>query len=177
MLYVIGERRIELRGTHHYVAPNATVIGSVILEHECSIWFNVVIRGDCDVITIGERSNVQDGAVLHTDPGIPMRIGARVSIGHQAMLHGCTLGDGTLVGIKAVVLNRAAIGRECLIGANTLVPEGRIVPDRSLVVGIPGKVVRTLTEAEVAHIRSNADDYAGHAKRYLTELRADQRFG
>src|SRR2546423_11212541 len=140
MLYSLGERRVVLRGSHHYIAPNATVIGTVILEDEVSIWFNVVVRGDYDAITIGARSNVQDAAVLHTDAGVPMHIGANVSIGHQAMLHGCTLGEGTLVGIQAVVLNGATIGRDCLIGANTLVAEGKSIPDRSLVVGSPGKV-------------------------------------
>jgi carbonic anhydrase/acetyltransferase-like protein (isoleucine patch superfamily) len=153
MLYSLGDRRIELRGSHHYIAPNATVIGTVILEHEASLWFNVVVRADNDTIAIGARTNIQDAAVLHTDPGVPMNIGASVSIGHQAMLHGCTVGEGTLIGVKAVVLNHAVIGRDCLIGANALIPEGKVIADRSLVIGSPGKVVRTLTDAEIAGIR------------------------
>ena len=175
MFYSLGERRIELRGSHHYIAPNATVIGTVILEDEVSIWFNVVIRGDDDMITVGARTNIQDAAVLHTDEGVPMTLGSSVSVGHEAMLHGCTIGDGTLIGIKAVVLNRALIGRDCLIGANALVPEGKVIPDRSLVVGSPGKVVRALTDAEVASIRGNADHYVNNARRYLRDLRPDPR--
>jgi carbonic anhydrase/acetyltransferase-like protein (isoleucine patch superfamily) len=174
MLYSLGDRRIELRGSNHYIAPNATVIGTVILEHEASLWFNVVVRADNDTITIGARTNIQDAAVLHTDPGVPMNIGASVSIGHQAMLHGCTVGEGTLIGVKAVVLNRAVIGRDCLIGANALIPEGKVIAERSLVIGSPGKVVRTLTDAEIAGIRGNADDYVNNARRYLRDLRSWQ---
>src|SRR5437764_1144208 len=140
MLYTLASREVQLRGGHHFVAANATVIGSVVLEDESSIWFNTVIRGDNDLITIGARSNVQDAAVLHTDEGIRLTLGSEVSVGHQAMLHGCTIGDGSLVGIKALVLNHAVIGRECLIGANALVTEGKVIPDRSLVLGSPGKV-------------------------------------
>ena len=159
MLFALGDRRVELRGQHHFVAPNATLIGRVILGDESSVWFNVVIRGDNDTITIGARTNVQDAAVLHADDGVPLVVGPAVSIGHLAMLHGCTIGEGTLVGIKAVVLNHAVIGRECLIGANALIPEGKVIPDRSLVVGSPGKVVRTLTDEEVARIRLNAESF------------------
>jgi len=175
MLYSLGERRVQLRGSHHYIAPNATVIGSVIIDDEASIWFNVVIRGDYDTITIGARANIQDAAVLHTDAGLPLVVGSAVSVGHQAMLHGCTLGEGTLVGIKAVVLNKAVIGRDCLIGANTLVGEGKIIPDRSLVIGTPGKIVRSLRDEEIAHIRWNADEYVANARRYLRDFHADPR--
>jgi carbonic anhydrase/acetyltransferase-like protein (isoleucine patch superfamily) len=175
MLFALGDRRVELRGQHHFVAPNATLIGRVILGDESSVWFNVVIRGDNDTITIGARTNVQDAAVLHADDGVPLVVGPAVSIGHLAMLHGCTIGEGTLVGIKAVVLNHAVIGRECLIGANALIPEGKVIPDRSLVVGSPGKVVRTLTDEEVARIRLNADHYVEGARRYLSDLRPDPR--
>ena len=175
MLYSLGDRRIELRGSHHYVAPNATVIGTVILEHEASLWFNVVVRADNDTISIGARTNIQDAAVLHTDEGVPMVLGSSVSVGHEAMLHGCTIGDGTLIGIKAVVLNHAVIGRECLIGANALIAEGKVIPDRSLVIGSPGKVVRALTDAEVASIRGNADHYVNNARRYLRDLHPDSR--
>jgi carbonic anhydrase/acetyltransferase-like protein (isoleucine patch superfamily) len=164
-----------LRGEHHFVAANATVIGSVILENEASVWFNTVIRGDNDVITVGARSNVQDGSVLHTDAGIPLTIGAEVSIGHQVMLHGCTIGDGSLIGIKALILNHAVIGRECLIGANSLITEGKTVPDRSLVLGSPGKVVRTLSDEEVARQRWIAAHYVENARRYLKDLAPDPR--
>ncbi len=173
MLYRLGERRVLFRGAHHYVAPTAAIIGSVILETESSVWFNAVIRGDNDTIAIGERSNIQDGAVLHVDEGVPLTIGPFVSVGHQAMLHGCTIGAGTLIGIKAVILNRAVIGRDCLIGANTLIPEGKVIPDRSLVVGSPGRVVRPVTDDEVAWLRRSADQYALHARRYLADLAAD----
>lgn len=177
MLYTLDSRRVQLRGTHHFVAANATVIGSVILEDESSIWFNTVIRGDNDLITIGARSNVQDGSVLHTDAGIRLTLGAEVSVGHQAMLHGCTIGDGTLIGIKALILNHAVIGRECLIGANTLITEGKSIPDRSLVLGSPGRIVRTLSEEEVAGLRAIAAHYVERARHYLRHLAADTRPG
>src|SRR5213082_3314262 len=125
MLYTIDGRAVQLRGEHHFVAANATLIGSVVLEDESSIWFNTVIRGDNDLITIGARSNVQDAAVLHTDAGIKLTLGTEVSVGHQAMLHGCTIGDGSLVGIKVVVYNKAVIGRDCLIGLGCVVTEGK----------------------------------------------------
>jgi carbonic anhydrase/acetyltransferase-like protein (isoleucine patch superfamily) len=170
MLYDLESRRIQLHGRHHYVAANATIVGSVVLEEESSVWFNSVIRGDNDLITLGARTNVQDAAVLHTDAGIPLTLGASVSVGHQAMLHGCTIGDGSLIGIKALVLNRAVIGRECLIGANALVTEGKTIPDRSLVLGSPGKIVRSLSDEEVAGLRAIAAHYVTNARRYLTHL-------
>ena len=128
------------------------MIGSVVLEKDVSIWFNVVVRGDNDVITIGERSNIQDHSVLHTDEGVKLTVGRNVTVGHQVMLHGCTIGDGSLIGIKSVILNNARIGQHCLIGANALITEGKEIPDRSLVVGAPGKVVRKLTDDEVARL-------------------------
>lgn len=158
MKHSIGDRRVEVRG-NAWVAPNATVIGSVVLENDSSVWFNAVIRGDNDVITIGERSNVQDGSVLHTDEGVRLTIGRDVTVGHMVLLHGCTIGDGTLVGIKSIVLNHARIGRNCLIGAHSLITEGKEIPDRSLVMGSPGKVVRQLTDEEVARVMANADHY------------------
>ena len=170
MVHNLGTRRVQLRGSGHYIAPNAAVIGDVILEDRASIWFSVVIRGDNETITIGERSNVQDGSVLHTDPGIPLTLQRSVSVGHLAMLHGCTVGEGSLVGIKAVVLNHAVIGRECLIGANALVAEGKVIPDRSLVLGSPGKIVRTLTDDEVARLYAIADIYVRNGERYAREL-------
>ncbi len=171
MIFGIDSRNVVFRGAGHYIAPNATIIGSVILEAESSVWFNVVIRGDNDTITIGERSNIQDGAILHTDAGIPLNVGSSVSVGHLVMLHGCTIGEGSLIGIKAVLLNRCVIGRDCLIGANALIPEGKVIPDRSLVLGSPGKVVRTLEEAEVGHLHAVAAHYVENAQRYARGLR------
>ncbi len=153
-----------------WVAPNATVIGNVVLEADSSVWFNVVIRGDNDTMTIGERSNIQDGTVIHTDAGIPLTIGVGVTVGHQAMVHGCTIGDNTLIGIQAVVLNRAKIGKNCLIGAGSLIPEGKVIPDNSLVMGTPGKVVRELSEAEVQMLKMSADHYVQNAQRYRDQL-------
>jgi carbonic anhydrase/acetyltransferase-like protein (isoleucine patch superfamily) len=171
MHYDLGPRHVQLRGSHHYVAPNATLVGDVILEDRASVWFNVIIRADNEPITVGARSNVQDGSVLHTDEGVPMLLGPSVTVGHMVMLHGCTIGEGSLIGIKAVILNHAVIGRECLIGANALVPEGRVIPDRSLVLGSPGKVVRKLSEDEVAQMYAAASRYVEHAERYLHDLR------
>jgi carbonic anhydrase/acetyltransferase-like protein (isoleucine patch superfamily) len=173
MLYRLESRRVQLRGRHHFNADNATLVGSVILEDEASVWFNTVIRGDSDLITLGARSNVQDASVLHTDAGIKLTLGAEVSVGHQAMLHGCTVGDGSLIGIKALVLNHAVIGRECLIGANALVTEGKVIPDRSLVLGSPGKVVRTISDEEAAGLRAIAAHYVANARRYLTDFGAE----
>ncbi|MEW6313740.1 MAG: gamma carbonic anhydrase family protein [Pseudomonadota bacterium] len=173
MQYTLGTQAITFRGDHHFIAPSADVIGEVILENNTSVWFNAVIRGDNEPIVIGKSSNVQDGTVLHTDPGAPLTLGQFVTVGHMAVLHGCTVGDNTLIGIKAVVLNHAMIGRNCLIGANTLITEGKEIPDNSLVLGSPGKVVRTVTDEEIAHIRTNAENYVAKFQRYLRELRAE----
>ena len=172
MVYSLGERRVELHGDGHYIAPTAAVIGSVVLEAEASVWFSAVVRGDNEPITIGRQSNVQDGAVLHTDPGYPLRIGAGVTVGHQVMLHGCTIGEGTLIGIQAIILNGAVVGSECIIGAGALIPEGRTIPDRSLVIGTPGRVVRALTDAEIRGIRDGVGIYVRKARWYATELAA-----
>ena len=172
MLYALGSRAVQLRGSGHYIAPSATVIGDVVLESESSVWFNVVIRGDNETITIGARSNIQDGSVLHTDAGVPLTVGPSVSVGHLVMLHGCTIGEGSLIGIKAVILNGARVGRDCLVGANTLIAEGKTIPDRSLVIGSPGKVVRTLDDAEIARLRWIADHYVENARRYRTDLKS-----
>lgn len=171
MLYQLAERIPELRGEHHFVADNASVIGSVILENNVSVWFNAVLRGDNEPIHIGENSNIQDGAVLHTDPGSPLTISANVTVGHQAMLHGCTIGAGCLIGIKAVLLNHSVIGKNCLIGANTLITEGKIIPDNSLVVGIPGRVVRTLSDEESTALHDNAAHYVELMTRYTNDLK------
>ena len=168
-LYALGERRPELRGDC-WVAENATVIGSVVIEDGASVWFNTVIRGDNDLIALGAGSNVQDGAVLHTDAGTRLTLGPSVLVGHQAMLHGCTIGEGSLIGIQAVILNNAVIGRECLIGAGALIPEGKVIPDRSLVMGSPGKVVRQLSDQEAAMIRLGCVQYTERARRYKREL-------
>ena len=166
MVFSLAERRVELRGSRQFIADNAIVVGSVVLGEDVSIWFGAVLRADNDVITIGDRTNIQDGAVLHTDAGIRLTLGNGVTIGHQAMLHGCTVGDGSLIGIQAVVLNHAVIGRECLVGAKTLIPEGKVYPDRSLIVGTPGRVVRTLTDEDLAGLRAAADIYVHKIARY-----------
>src|SRR4030095_12998104 len=153
MLYALGDRRVSLRGRNHYIAPNATVIGTVVLEDEASLWFNTVVRGDNETIVIGPRTNIQDGAILHADEGVPLPRGPEGSVGHLVMLHGCAIGEGSLIGIQSVILNHAVIGRECLIGACTLIPEGKTIPDRSLVMRTPGKGVRTPRGREVARVR------------------------
>lgn len=173
MIYSLGERRVRFRG-ECFVADNAVVIGDVVLGRDASVWFNVVVRGDNDLITVGDEANLQDAAVLHTDPGIPLTLGRGVSVGHKAMLHGCTIGDYSLVGINAVILNRAVVGRHCIIGANALVTEGKEIPDGSLVVGAPGRIIRRVTEEQVAGLRENAAHYVENARRYREGLRAQQ---
>lgn len=170
MLYRLGERTPELRGAQHFIAESASVIGTVILEDNVSVWFGAVLRGDNEPIHIGRNSNIQDGAVLHTDPGTPLSVADNVTIGHQATLHGCTIGEGSLIGIKAVILNHAVIGKNCLIGANALITEGKVIPDNSLVVGSPGRVLRKLTEAEIAALQANASHYVELMARYANEL-------
>jgi carbonic anhydrase/acetyltransferase-like protein (isoleucine patch superfamily) len=170
MLYSLGVRIPELRGEQHFIADNASVIGTVILENNVSVWFNAVLRGDNEPIHIGANSNIQDGAVLHTDPGAPLKIAENVTVGHQATVHGCTIGTGSLIGIKAVILNHSIIGRNCLIGANTLITEGKVIPDNSLVIGTPGKVVRTLTETEIAALHANTAHYVELMGRYADGL-------
>ncbi len=154
----------------YWIAPNASVIGNVILKVNASIWFGAVLRGDNEAITIGEGSNVQDNSVLHTDMGKPLTIGAHVTVGHQVMLHGCTIGDASLIGIGAVVLNGARIGRGCIIGAHSLITEDKEIPDHSLVMGAPGKVVRTLFPEQAAGIAAGALHYVENWKRYSRGL-------
>jgi carbonic anhydrase/acetyltransferase-like protein (isoleucine patch superfamily) len=168
-VYRLGEHLPHIAPTA-WVAPGAHVLGRVTLAEGSSVWFGAVIRGDNETITLGAGSNVQENAVLHTDPGHPLVIGSGVTVGHQAMLHGCTVGDGSLIGIQAVVLNGARIGRECLIGAGALVTEGKEIPERSLVMGTPAKVVRQLTEDEVARIRSGVATYRERATFYRQQL-------
>lgn len=169
MIYTLGERKPELRGDC-FVADNATIIGSVILENDSSIWFNAVLRGDNDLIVVGEGSNVQDNSVLHVDEGSELRLGKLVTVGHLAMVHGCQVGDGALIGINAVVLEGAVIGPQCLIAANSLIPEGREIPARSLVVGTPGRVVRELRADELEDMEQRALGYVERAKRYKALL-------
>ncbi|HEY9036088.1 MAG TPA: gamma carbonic anhydrase family protein [Pseudomonadales bacterium] len=174
MKYRLGERRIEYASEEYYIAPNATVIGSVRLGHQASIWFNAVLRADQDVMTIGDACNVQDAAVLHVDPGFPLTLGKGVTVGHKAMVHGCRVGDYSLIGINAVVLNGARIGRYCVIGANALVTEGMEVPDGSVVMGTPGKIKKTLSDAEKKHLEQLAAHYVANAQRFRNELVRDE---
>lgn len=172
MIYELPGRRIELLGSGHYIAESAQVIGSVCLNAHASIWFGAVVRADNDVISIGEDTNIQDGAILHTDEGVSLQIADRVTVGHQAMLHGCEIGSCTLVGIQAVVLNRAKIGRHCLIGAQTLIPEGMEVPDGVLVLGSPARIKRELTSSEKEALERSAQHYREKAILYAAHLRA-----
>jgi carbonic anhydrase/acetyltransferase-like protein (isoleucine patch superfamily) len=154
-----------------FIAPNASVIGSVVLNENVSVWFGATIRGDNDIITLGKGSNVQEGAVLHTDPGIALTVGENVTIGHQAMLHGCTIGDGSLIGIQAVILNGAVIGKGCLVGAGAIVTERKVFPDRSLILGAPARVVRQLSDEDVAGLLKSAASYIERRAQFLTKLR------
>ena len=149
-----------------WVAPNATLIGKVKLEKNSSIWFNAVLRGDIELISIGENSNIQDGSVLHTDPGYNLNVGKGVTVGHMVMLHGCQISDDTLIGIGSIILNNAKIGKNCIIGANSLITENKIIPDNSLVVGSPGRVLRKVTEEEIQAIHENAKHYVEGSKKY-----------
>ncbi len=176
MIFSLKDRRVQLNGDQHFIAHNATVIGSVTLETDVSIWFNVVIRADQDEIYIDTGSNIQDGAVLHVDPGQPLRIGKNVTVGHKAMLHGCTIGDGSLVGINAVVLNGANIGKNCLIGANALVPENMVIPDGAVVLGSPARIKRELSAEQQAALAQGADHYVQNAQLFLQHLREDKTF-
>lgn len=168
-IYRLGDIRPEIPKSA-YVAPAALVIGNVRMEESASIWPSAVVRGDNDAITIGRRSNVQDGAALHVDRGHPLRIGEDVTIGHGAVVHGCTIGDNSLVGINATVLNDVRIGKYCIVGAGSVVPEGKKFPDRSLIIGIPAKIARQVTDAEIEWILWNAKDYADRAQQYRSEL-------
>ncbi|NML16774.1 gamma carbonic anhydrase family protein [Azohydromonas caseinilytica] len=153
-----------------FVAPDATLVGDVRLGAQASVWFQAVARGDNEPITIGARSNVQEGAVLHADPGYPLAVGERVTVGHQAMLHGCTIGEGSLIGIQAVILNGARIGKHCLVGAGAIVTEHKEFPDRSLILGAPAKVVRQLSDEDVTNLEASATSYAERAAMFATQL-------
>ena len=151
---------------NNWIAPNATVIGDVILKKNSSVWFNAVLRGDIECITIGEGSNIQDGSVLHTDPGYPLTIGSGVTVGHMVTLHGCSIADDSLIGIDSTVLNNAKIGKNCIVGAKTLITENKIIPDNSLIIGSPGKIIRRISDDEIKHIKENAKRYIENWKKY-----------
>jgi len=170
MIYQLGDRTPILKGDN-YVAPNAAVIGSVVLENNASVWWSVTIHGDNDLITLGENVNVQDSSVIHTDGGIPVTLERNVSIGHLVMLHGCRIQENSLIGIGAIILNRVTVGKNCLIGAGSLVPEGKTIPDGSLVLGVPGKVVRALTPEEIAMNTWIAEHYVERAQKYREGLK------
>ena len=175
-LFDLGGRSPRLPADGEYwIAPTAVVVGNVELKKNASVWFGAVLRGDNDPIVVGENSNVQDLSVLHTDEGVPLAIGANVTIGHKVMLHGCTIGDSSLIGIGSVVLNRAVIGRGCIVGANSLVTEGKAFPDDSLIMGAPARVVRPLRDEERALLAASALHYVENWRRYARELRPSRR--
>ncbi|GFM82176.1 gamma carbonic anhydrase family protein [Pseudomonas cichorii] len=169
MKYRLGDSRVQT-DPQSWVAPNAVLIGKVKLEAGASVWFNAVLRGDNELIHIGENSNVQDGTVMHTDMGSPLNIGKGVTIGHNVMLHGCSVDDYSLIGINSVILNGAKIGKYCIIGANSLIGEGKVIPDGSLVMGSPGKVVRELTDVQKKMLEASAAHYVHNAQRYARDL-------
>ena len=169
--YEVKGKRPVLEGEGHFIAPNATIIGDVVLKESTSVWFNTVIRAEMDSVRIGKNTNIQDGAVLHVDPGWPLTIADNVTVGHKAMLHGCSIGEGTLIGINAVVLNGAEIGSGCIIGANALVTEGKKIPDGSMVLGSPGRVVKTLSEQEQADLRQGARNYVANSQLFNETLK------
>ena len=169
MFYDLGSKKIKNAG-ENWAATNASIIGDVTLEKNTSIWFNVTLRGDVENIYVGEGSNVQDGSVLHTDPGYPLKIGKDVTIGHLVMLHGCTIGDNSLIGISSVILNGAKIGKNCIIGANALVTENKNIPDNSLVIGSPGKIIRQVSDDEIKSITENAIYYQENWKKYSRSI-------
>jgi carbonic anhydrase/acetyltransferase-like protein (isoleucine patch superfamily) len=168
-IYKFEENTPDIAATA-YIADNATIIGKVKIENNASVWFNVTVRGDNETITVGQNSNVQEGAVLHTDMGYPLVVGELVTVGHQVMLHGCTVGDGSLIGMQAVVLNGAKIGKNCLVGAGALVTEGKEFPDNSLIIGSPAKAIRTLTTDDIARMQAGARHYVTRAQQFKTSL-------
>ena len=169
-IYQLGEHAPQVAPSA-YITETANVIGKARIEANVSVWFDVTIRGDNELITIGENSNVQEGCILHTDPGYPLTIGKNVTVGHQAMLHGCTIGEGSLVGIQAVILNGAKIGRNCLVGAGALITEGKEFPDNSLIIGSPAKAVRTLSEEDITRIQGNTANYVKRGQLFKRELK------
>jgi len=171
-LYELDGTCVEVPANGRYwVAENATVLGRVLIEEDASIWFSAVVRGDTEPIRIGARANLQDGCVLHTDVGFPLSIGAEATIGHGVMLHGCSIGRGSLIGIGAVVLNGARVGEDCLVGAHALIPEGKVIAPRSVVMGSPGKVTREVNERDLARMRQSFEDYVSRWKLYAGTFR------
>lgn len=172
MIYELDGQRPDLPDASRYwVAPSASVIGKVRLKNDCSVWFGAVLRGDNDWITIGENSNVQDLSVMHTDPGQPVTIGSNVTVGHRVILHSTTVGDGSLIGMGSTLLNRSRIGNNCLVGANSLVTEGKEIPDGSMIMGAPAKVVRPLSEMELAGLKMSAAGYVHNGQRFKNGLK------
>jgi carbonic anhydrase/acetyltransferase-like protein (isoleucine patch superfamily) len=169
MIYRLGDREpVVEEGC--FVAPSASVIGTVVMKRDASVWFNATLRGDTDLITVGEESNIQDGCVLHADEGVPLTIGRGVTVGHKAMLHGCHVGDHCLIGIGATLLNHARVGRYCIVGAHALVTEGKSFPERSLLMGCPAKVVRRVSDEEVQSLLDAAAHYVDNARRFVMAL-------
>ena len=170
----IGDKKLQTDGDNFWIAPNATIIGDVKLAKDSSIWFNAVLRGDNEPISLGECSNIQDGSVVHTDPGYPCSIGKNVTIGHMAMLHGCTIDDGSLIGIGSVVLNGAKMGKNCISGSKALVTEGMVVPDGSMVLGVPGKIKKTLNQEEQSMVSIASNHYVENYKKYKKLLKENE---
>ena len=169
MIYQIDKHSPKFNDTN-FIAPNATVIGQVILEEDASVWFNVVIRGDNDPIIIGKKSNIQDGSILHTDLGAPLNIGEGVTVGHKVMLHGCTISENCLIGINTTILNHAVIGKNSIVGANSLITEGKEYPENTLIMGSPAKSIRQLREAEIMMINMSSEAYVENGKRFMKSL-------
>ena len=175
MIYTLGERRIETAGEDYYVAPDASVIGTVRFGFGASVWFNCVLRGDSDWINLGDSVNIQDGTIIHTDEGEPVTLGPKVSVGHRALLHGCTVGASTLIANGAMVLDRVKIGSHCIIAAGALVPPGKVIPDGSVVMGSPGQIVRQVNDRDLQMIEFIADHYRARIKQYKLDLKVDER--
>jgi carbonic anhydrase/acetyltransferase-like protein (isoleucine patch superfamily) len=171
MIYALGDKALKTASDNYWIAPSADIMGDVTLGNNVSIWWGSVLRGDNDPMVIGDNCNIQDGCVLHTDPGFPLTLGNNVSVGHMVMLHGCTIGEGSLIGINSVILNGARIGKNCLIGAKALITEGKEIPDNSLVMGAPGKVIREVSDKQKAHLQKIAASYVARWQRYRMELR------
>lgn len=171
MIIDLGSKTLQTDGDAFYIAPNATVIGDVRLSKDASIWFNATLRADNEPIFVGEGSNVQDGSIIHTDPGFSTSIGKYVTVGHMVMLHGCEIGDGSLIGIGSVILNGAKIGKNCLIGSKALIPEGKIIPDNSMVVGIPGRVIKTIDSEMELFLKASADHYCENWELFNRKLK------
>ena len=170
MIYALGDRRPTFESEAHFIADNATIIGSVHLKAEASVWFNCVLRGDNDRIEIGERSNIQDGSVLHTDPGFRLIVGDDVTVGHNVMLHGCRIGNNSLIGIGTTILNGASIGENCVVGAHSLITESKSFPAGSLILGSPAQFMRELSEEEIAQVTRSALVYVENSKRFRDQL-------